>query len=199
MKRNEIHLVWILHTLRRNLRAPDLQDLRCKGHGHDTDDKLVTLRLKSPAIRPFVQQLVQSYDQEPSKIRITDPARIISLMNCALTKGHYCRKHIQVMTSLWCQLILAHMWKPTVNSAWLTVMRITKHGFRVSLCKASTFSIALNLHEPRVKRTNFDTYIPEITELIDHGSFNHCTNSFHLLRQYWSTSSKDLNSVTRKM
>ena len=185
MKCNVIHLVWISHTLRRNLRAPDLQDLGCQGHGHDTDDKLVTLRLKSPAIRLFVQQLAQSNDKGPPKVRIIDPGHIISLMNCALTKGHYCGKHIQVMTSSWCQLILAHIWKPTVNSTWLAVMRITKHVVRVSLCKASTFSIALNLHEPRAKRTNFDTYIPEITELIDHGSFYHCNGRVLIVFTYY--------------
>ena len=144
----------------------------------------MTLRLKSPAIRLFVQQLVHSNGQEPPKVCITDPARIISLMNCALTKGHYCGKHIQVMTSSWCQLVLAHIRKPTVNSTWLAVMRITKHGFRVSLCKASTFSIALNLHEPRAKRTNFDTDIPEITELIDHGSFYHCNGRVLIVFTY---------------
>ena len=81
---NVIYLVLIPHSLRRNLRAPYLQDLGCQGHGLYTDDKLVTLRLKSPAIRLFVQQLVQSSDKEPPKVRITNPARIINLMNCPL-------------------------------------------------------------------------------------------------------------------
>ena len=53
-------------------------------------------------------------------------------------------------------------------------MKIAKHGYRVSLCKASTFSIVLDLYESRAKGTNFEIYIPEITELIAHGSFDHC-------------------------
>ena len=79
---------------------------------------------------------------------VCDKVCIINRMNCPLTKGHYCGKHIQVMTSPWCQLILEQIWKPTVKSTWLAVMKITKHGYRVSLCKASTFSIVLNLYEP---------------------------------------------------
>ena len=50
-------------------------------------------------------------------------------MKCPLTKGHYCGKHIQVMTSSWCQLILGKIWKPAVRSSRLAVMKITKHGY----------------------------------------------------------------------
>ena len=62
MKVNVIHLLWVSRTLRRNIRATDLQDLvyqqGCQGHGHYTDNTLVTLHLKSPATRLFVQQYV---------------------------------------------------------------------------------------------------------------------------------------------
>ena len=119
-----------------------------------------------------------------TKVRITDPVRIINLMNCPLTKGHYCGKHIQIMTS-WYQLILGQIWKPAVKSTWLAVMRITKHGYRVSLCKTSAFSIVLNLYEPRAKRTNFEIYIPEIDELIDHGSFYHCNKRVLIVSTYY--------------
>ena len=118
-------------------------------------------------------------------VRITNSARISNLMNCPLTKGHYCGKYIQVMTSSWCQVILAQIWKPAVKSAWQAVMRITKYGFRVSLYEASTFLIALNLHEPRAKWTNFDIYIPKITELIDHGSFYHCNGRVLIVFTYY--------------
>ena len=91
-------------------------------------------------------------------------------------------------------------WKPAVKSTWLALKRIIKHGYIVSLFKTSIFSIVLNMHEPRAKGTNFEIYIPEITELIDHGSFYYCKE--RVLRvstyyQYWRTSSNDLNSVTR--
>ena len=121
-------------------------------------------------------------------------------MKCPLTKGHYCGKHIRVMTSSWCQLILGKIWKPAVRSSRRALMKMTKHGYEVSLCKASTFSIVSNLYEPWAKGTYFEIYIPEITEHIDHGSILSLlrvgTNRFHPLRQYWSTSSNDLNSET---
>ena len=150
--------------------------------------------------RLFVQQLVQSEDKKPPKVRITDPVCIINLMKCPLTKGHYCGKHIQVMTSSWCQLILGKIWKPAVRSSRLVAMKITKHGYRVSLCKTSTFSIVLNSYEPWAKGTNFEIYSRDhwthrswiILSLQRVG-----TNSFHLLRQYWSLSDNDLNSETR--
>ena len=64
-------------------------------------------------------------------------------------------------------------------------MRITKHGYRVSLCKASTFSIVSNFYEPRTKGTNFEIYIPEITELIDHGSFYQCNERVLIVSSYY--------------
>ena len=191
MKFNTNHLVWISRTLRQNIRVPDLQDLVyqqwCQGHGRYTDDKLIALHHKSPQLdsRLFVQQLVQSDDKKPPKVRITDPVCIINLMKCPLTKGHYCGKHIQVMTSSWCQLILGKIWKPAVRCSRLAVMKITKHGYRVSLCKASTFSIVLNLYEPWAKGTNFEIYIPEITELIDHGSIYHCNDWVLIVSTYY--------------
>ena len=180
MKCNTIHLVWISRTLRQNLRVPDLHDLVyqqwCQGHGRYTDDKLLALRLKSPATRlsTLCSTTCSVWRQKPPKVRITDPVCIINPMKCPLTKSHHCGKHFQVMTSSWCQLILVKICKPAVRSSRLAVMKITKHGYRVSLCKASTFSIVLNLYEPWAKGTNFEIYIPEITELIDHGSFYHC-------------------------
>ena len=169
MKWNVVYLVWISCNLRRNLRAPDPQDLvyqqECQGHGHYTDDKWVKLRLKSPTTQLFVQQLVKSNDKEPPKVRITDPVHIIDLMNCPLTKGHYCGKHIQVMTSSWWQLILGQIWKPAVKSTWLAVMRITKHGYRVSLCK--------------------------ITELVNHRSFYHSNEWAQIFSTYY------VNNVAR--
>ena len=122
-------------------------------------------------------------------------------MKCPLTKGHYWGKHIQVMTSSWCQLILVKICKPAVRSSRLAVMKIKKHGYRVSLCKASTLSIVLNLYEPWAKGTNFDIYIPEITELIDHGSFYHCNEWVLIVSTYYvnieARVSNDLNSETR--
>ena len=41
--------------------------------------------------------------------------------------------------------------KSAVRSSRLAVMKITKHGYRISLCKASTFSIVLDLYEPWAK------------------------------------------------
>ena len=140
---------------------PNLQNLVYQqgrqGHGHHTDGKLVTLRLKSPANPLFVQQLVQSNGKKPPKVCITDLVCFINLTNCPLTKGHYCGKHIQLMTSSWCQLILEQIWKLAVKSIWLAVMKITNHGYRVSMCKASIFSIVLNLYEQSAKGTNFDS------------------------------------------
>ena len=126
--------------------------------------------------------------------------RIFNLMNCPLTKGHYCGKHNQVMTSSWFQLILGQTWKPALKSTWPAVMRITKHGYRVSLCKTSTFSIILTLYEPRAKNNLF-------WNIYSWGHSTHrswiilslqrtVTNSFQLIRQYWSKSSNDLNSMT---
>ena len=45
-------------------------------------------------------------------------------------------------------------------------MKITKHGYTVSLCKASTFSIVLDVYELWAKGTNFEIYIPEIVAMI---------------------------------
>ena len=64
-------------------------------------------------------------------------------------------------------------------------MKIIKHVYRVSLCKASTFSIVLDLYEPWAKGTNFEIYIPEITELIDHGSFYHCNEWVLIVFTYY--------------
>ena len=183
MKCNTIHLVWISHTLRRNLRVPDLQDLVyqqwCQGHGRYTDDKLMALRLKSPATRPST---VCSTTCSVWRQKATS----WNLMKCPLTKGHYCGKHIQVMTSSWRQLIVGKNWKPAVRSSKLTVMKITKHGYRVSLCKASTFSIVLHFYEPWAKGTNFEIYIPEIAEIIDHGSSYHCNEWVLIVSTYTS-------------
>ena len=147
----------------------------------------MALRLKSPAtqLSTVCSKLVQCDDKKPRKVRITDPVCIIDLMKCPLTKGHYCRKHIQVMTSSCCQLILGKIWKPAVRSNRLAVMKITNHGYRVFLCKASTFSIVLNLYEPWAKGTNFKIYISEITELIDHGSFYHCNEWVLIVSTYY--------------
>ena len=147
----------------------------------------MALRLKSPATRlsTVCSKLVQSGDKKPPKVRITDPVCIVNLMKCPLTKGHYCGKHFQVMTSSCCQLIFGKIWKPTVRSSRLAVMKITKHGYRVSLCKTSTFSIVLNLYEPWPKGTNFKIYISEITELIDHGSFYHCNEWVLIVSTYY--------------
>ena len=106
-------------------------------------------------------------------------------MKCPLTKGHYWGKHIQVMTSSWSQFILGKIWKPAVRSSRLAVMKITKHGYRVSLCKASTFSIVLDFYEPWAKGTHFEIYIPEITELIDHGSSNNCNEWVLIVSTYY--------------
>ena len=147
----------------------------------------MALRLKSPATRlsTLCSKLVQSDDKKPPKVRITDTVCIINLMKCPLTKGHYCGKHIQVMTSSCCQLILGKICKPAVRSSRLAVMKITKHRYRVSLCKASTFSIILNLYEPWAKGTDFKIYISEITELIDHGSFYHCNEWVLIVSTYY--------------
>ena len=64
-------------------------------------------------------------------------------------------------------------------------MKITKHGYTVFLCKASTFSIVLDLYEPWAKGINFEIYIPEITELIDHGSFYHCNEWVLIVSTYY--------------
>ena len=180
MKCNTIHLVWISRTPRRKLLVPDLQDLVyqqwCQDHGRYTDDKLMALRLKSPATRltALFSTTCSVWWWKPPKVRITDPVCIINLMKCPLTKGHYYGNLIQVMTSSWCQLILGKIWKPAVRSRRLAVMKMTKHRYIVSLCKASTFSIVLNVYEPWAKGTNFEIHIPEITGRIDHESFYHC-------------------------
>ena len=64
-------------------------------------------------------------------------------------------------------------------------MKITKHGYRVSPRKASTFSIVLNLYELGTKGTYFEIYIPKITELIDHGSFDHCNKWVLIVSTYY--------------
>ena len=64
-------------------------------------------------------------------------------------------------------------------------MKITKHGYRISLCKASTFSIVLNLYELRAKGTDFEMYIHEMTELIDYGSSYHCNERVLIVSTYY--------------
>ena len=64
-------------------------------------------------------------------------------------------------------------------------MKITKHGYKVSLSKASTFSIVLNLYQPWAKGTNFEIYIPEITELIDDGSYYHYNEWVLIVSTYY--------------
>ena len=89
----------------------------------------------------------------------------------------------------------------TVKSTWLAVTRISQLGYKVSLWKAFALSIVSNLYEPRAKGNLFWNiysrvhwnHKPGFILLLQRAG----TNSFHLLRLYWSTSGNDLNSVTR--
>ena len=169
---------------------PDLQDLVyqqwCQGHGRYTDDKLMALRLKSPATRLSTVCSTTS----PVWQKATKGSHYLSSLHyqsheMSPHERPLLRKNIQAMTSSWCQLILGKIWKPAVRSCRLAVMKITKHGYTASLCKASTFSIVLDVYEPWAKGTNFEIYIPEITQLIDHRSFYHCNEWVLLVSTYY--------------